>query len=214
MLFRSFTRDGDLKPHTGRKNLTCRVKRCIRLVWTQNRSLPHWEQVYCQQPHIHDKWDSKNVLMEVWWQFCVHKTSIPKVHLCICYIFWCCFFFSFKLFKKVRIYAQKAIKREKLAEAIRRQHEWLERFIITKSRRCYKYPRRLHSRWRQLCRSLFHYVKDELCFPPYCASPPTQCPVCSSCRVETGDFLKCSSLLSNTQFSFSFSLFPSTLAKK
>lgn len=146
--------------------------------------------------------------MEVWWQFCVHKTSIPKVHLCICYIFWYCFCFSFKLFKKVRIYAQKAIKREKLAEAIRRQHEQLERFIIRKSREYCKYPRRLHSRWRQLCCSLSHYVKGELCFPPYCASPPTQCPVCSSHRTEPGNFPKCSRLLSNTQFSSSFSPLP------
>lgn len=138
--------------------------------------------------------------MEVWWQFCVHKTSIPKVHLCICYIFWYCFFFSFKLFKKVRIYAQKAIKRKKLAEAIRQQNEWPERFIIRKSREYCKYSRRLCSRWRQFCHSLSHYIKGELCFPLYCASPPTQCPVCSSHRA---DFLKHSSLLSNTQFSFS-----------
>lgn len=94
---------------------------------------------------MHDEWDSKNVLMEVWWQFCVHKTYISKVHLCICYIFWYCFFFSFKSFEKVRMYAQKPIKREKLSEAIRRQHEWLERFIIRKSRKYCKYPRRLCS---------------------------------------------------------------------
>lgn len=49
MLFRSFTRDGDLKPQNGRKDLTCSVKRCIWQVWTQNRNLPHWEQVYCQK---------------------------------------------------------------------------------------------------------------------------------------------------------------------
>lgn len=94
-------------------------------------------------------------------------------HLCICYIFWYCFFFSFKSFEKVRIYAQKAIKRKKLAEAIRRQREWLERFIIRKSRKYCKYPRRLCSGGRQLCCSLSHYIKGELCFPLYCASPTT-----------------------------------------
>lgn len=98
VLLLPFKRRIQLKPQRSVEKLTCEEKkRYTWLVWTYNRSLSHWDQVYCQKPHVHDEWDSKNVLMEVCWQFCVHKTFIPKVHLCICYIFGIVFTRSFRV---------------------------------------------------------------------------------------------------------------------